>query len=534
VTIVSLSESRAYAIGAVAAVSASIAATVPAVWWEPLHFDEAVTLEFARRPLGAIVADVFVERGGSPLHFFMAHGTLQYPGGIEGLRLPSVVFFLAALPVAGAVARRLCGELEAALLMPALALAPLAVTLATFARPYTLLLLVALLATWASIRAASEPTRARWLVAGGISAALVYVHPLGPLYSVLAFITGLVAARLPLRELIRTAAPGAALLAVAAVPYGYALAVLVSRFDIGSSAPDVLGKGRGRLVPEEAAHALTPGAVAGAIVVTLAALAGLAVLLRTSPRTGVALSLWLAVPIAFFTIAASGDVRFFGRHVFPVLPVFLLLAIVGCVRAVRLVSRRTIVGVALVAPLLAWQLAEVAERLRDLRELRLRSAVAAVERVGADAAVFTATGTPTASRPPELIDDYMALEVPTVEHVDELPAIDPRYQADVEQLGRAEVARFLTSDEPKVGVWVFAGRPGRIERTLRRLRHLPHVVAERASENLLVARSRRPSDARTLVATGYETRTAWLLEGRRDRLVRIIRAVDRAALSAGG
>jgi len=193
-----------------------------------------------------------------------------------------------------------------------------------------------------------------------------------------------------------------------------------------------------------------------------------------------------------------------------------------------------VVGGLLVAVFFAWEAVEDSERLRRLNELRLRTAVATVDRIADDVALFTATGTPSASRPPELLDEYIALEVPGVDRVDELPAIDPRYQANVRELGRAEVARFLAKDQTTIGVWVFAGTPARIARALDRLRSVPDTVAERTSPNVLVVRSRGPSDARSLVAAGYEVRAAWLLGGRGDRLVRMILAVDRSALSASG
>jgi hypothetical protein len=116
------------------------AVTAPAVTWEPLHLDEAIMLEFSPLSLPSIVKDVFVDRGGAPAQFFVEHATLVWPGGIVGLRGPSLIFFILALPVAAAFARRLIGEGPALVLPFMLALAPLAVGLATFARMYALFL----------------------------------------------------------------------------------------------------------------------------------------------------------------------------------------------------------------------------------------------------------------------------------------------------------------------------------------------------------------------------------------------------------
>ena len=94
--------------------------------------------------------------------------TLAVPGGIEGLRLPSVVFFLLALVLAAFFARDLAGE-GAALLTPLLlAVAPLGVSLATFARMYSLFVAAVLGATLLALLAARTGKRGDWIVAGAV------------------------------------------------------------------------------------------------------------------------------------------------------------------------------------------------------------------------------------------------------------------------------------------------------------------------------------------------------------------------------
>src|SRR5687768_16426468 len=100
------------------------AAALPAVWWESLHGDEVVVLFFAPLPFSEIVVAVFVERGGAPLRFFLEHVFLAWPGGVAGLRLPSLLCVLLALPAAGLVAERLVERTAALVLVPALAIAP--------------------------------------------------------------------------------------------------------------------------------------------------------------------------------------------------------------------------------------------------------------------------------------------------------------------------------------------------------------------------------------------------------------------------
>src|SRR3954451_21918207 len=82
----------------VAAAVLAVALCLPAVWWAPVNVDEEVTMAIAPRPLGQVWSIVWGDRGGGPLHFFLEHATLQWPGGLVGLRVPSLVFLLLALP----------------------------------------------------------------------------------------------------------------------------------------------------------------------------------------------------------------------------------------------------------------------------------------------------------------------------------------------------------------------------------------------------------------------------------------------------
>ncbi|HEY7196334.1 MAG TPA: glycosyltransferase family 39 protein, partial [Gaiellaceae bacterium] len=357
---------------------AALAVALPAVWWESLHVDEATTLEYASHRFTAIVEDTFVERGGGPLSFFVEKATLWFPGGIEGLRGPSVLFFLAALPFAWLVGRRLVGVAQACALVFLLALAPLAVPLVTFARPYTPLLLGTLLAAWLSLRAADDPSRGRWIAAGVVAGLLPYVHPIAPLYAVLAFATGPLASRLSLREAARRAVPGAVALVVVALPYAYALAVLRRRYHVGYGDSGLLGTTHGRSVPEEALRGLAPDGLAGALLLAALAVLGLVLLWRSRRGAAIALALWIVVPVAFFTLVPVGGTRFFDRYLLPMLPAYLLLVATGCFGA-RAVGRvRLAVGGAAILGLLAWQALDASQRLRDLHAEQLPELVSAI------------------------------------------------------------------------------------------------------------------------------------------------------------
>lgn len=504
------------------------AAALPAVWWSPLHVDEKATLWFAPRSYGTIVHDIFVERGGAPVFFFLEHLTLAWPGGLEGLRFPAFLFFLLALPAAGLVCQELCGRTEAVFTMVALALSPLAAALAVFARMYSLFLLLVLLVTWLALRAGKQGERGRWAVVGALAASLAYVHPIAPLYSILALASGLLWSDLPVRQLARQAWPAAAGFLLVALPYGYALAVLGARYDVGSAG---LGS-RGRSVPEQSLYALTTGEKVGAITLLLLALAGLGRLLYMRRRAGIILALWVATPVAFFSLVPAGGTRFFDRYLLPALTPFLLIVAVGALTAGRsLGRRRTVVGALVLAGVLALEAPQDFNRLRELRRLQLDRLVAAVEPHRDTGILFSSTGTRASARPPELLDDYVGLELPGIERIEELPAIDPWYDEGVARRGTGEMIAFLNRERaPRIGLWVFGGRPERVEAMLGRVARVEGVVAIRVSPRLLLVRSTSALSPRALVEQAYDVRAAWATRMRQDRLVRIILAVDRAAL----
>lgn len=202
----------------IVAAALGVAAALPAVRWEPLHYDEAISLEYSVRPVTEIVKGVFVDRGGSLLYFFVEHATLSWPGGVEGLHLPKVACFGLAIVAAWFLARALFGGLEAGLVAFALATAPLALSLATFARMYSPFLLVVLVATILGERAGRLGGLRRWVVAGVATGLLVHVHPIAPLYALPALLAAWAASGLDTRAFARRAWPAAAAAAVVAAP----------------------------------------------------------------------------------------------------------------------------------------------------------------------------------------------------------------------------------------------------------------------------------------------------------------------------
>ena len=506
----------------------SLVGTLPALRWVPIHVDEATTLEYASHRFTSIAHDTFLARGGGPVYFYLEHGTLSWPGGLGGLRLPSVVFLVLALVAAWLFGKELLGEEPAAGLVVALAVAPLAVSLGTFARPYTMLLALLLLAGWLSLRAGAQPTRGRWVAAGVTAGLLFAVHPIAPLYSALAFIPGLVVAPGSLRRNLRSALPGIVAFVVASSPYLYALIVLAKRYDVGTSGEATAA---GRKVPGRAFEALTGESGAIGILLGLVALAGLVVLVRKQPRVALLLTLWLLVPVLFFTVVPVGSTRFFSRYMVFALPAFLLLVVVACL-GVGASGRLHYVGIVLLAVVVAWYARDDVARISDLHSLGTRSLASAVAAGPQDQVLFSSTGERRPPIPsPELLDAYVDLSDDGVARAEELPAIDPWYAPNLIERGTTSLSAFLADPQPRLGVWIFSGRPERVSATAERIASLPGLTATPIADRFLLVRTKGRVAPRALVEQGMLVRRAWGYLGPRDRLVRSILTVDRLALA---
>src|SRR4051794_36644882 len=80
-----------------------------ALWWAPLNVDEELTRRVSTESFGSIFHIVSSRRGGGPVHFWLEHLTLQWPGGLPGLRGPSMLFFALTLPAIALIALELAG-----------------------------------------------------------------------------------------------------------------------------------------------------------------------------------------------------------------------------------------------------------------------------------------------------------------------------------------------------------------------------------------------------------------------------------------
>ena len=191
------------AIAWLGAAAIALALGLPAVWWEPLHADEMVT-QASRAGRRRDRPGRLRRPRRAPLHFLVEWVTLAWPDGLVGLRVPSIVFFVLALPAAGLVAGLLVDARAAVLLRSRW---PVRRSPSSSPR------------SGACTHSCSQRRsgRRRWrsgprgaaaarLDAGGVGAGLlVYIHPVAPLYSALVVVTGLLCAPAPFGRLLRIA-----------------------------------------------------------------------------------------------------------------------------------------------------------------------------------------------------------------------------------------------------------------------------------------------------------------------------------------
>src|SRR5213079_1146833 len=105
-------EGTAVKVDAFAAATSVLTAVVAGVlgWllglWPP-HEDEALALFVGRGSLGDVLHTVIAERGGAPLHFLLAWAVVHAGGGLTALRLVSLVFAVASVPLMALLGARL-------------------------------------------------------------------------------------------------------------------------------------------------------------------------------------------------------------------------------------------------------------------------------------------------------------------------------------------------------------------------------------------------------------------------------------------
>ncbi|HEY7197525.1 MAG TPA: glycosyltransferase family 39 protein [Gaiellaceae bacterium] len=220
------------AIGVAAALAGGIALGIRIamdVRGKPLFEDEAVAGLISARPFGELMHTVWWERGGPPLHFVLAHIALWLDPSAFALRWLSVVFALAAVPLAWDLGRRLGGHVAAGATAVAVAASSLLVVYGSFARMYALYVFAATLAVDLFVRAVRLRTGRAAFAAALAAWLLPAVHPYGIFLVAAEALVGLALWRgRPLRPALPVAA-----VALALTPFVIADLRLASRFSVG-------------------------------------------------------------------------------------------------------------------------------------------------------------------------------------------------------------------------------------------------------------------------------------------------------------
>jgi hypothetical protein len=501
----------ALAAATVAAAALAIALSVQAIYRAPLNVDEELTRRIASGRFGSIFSIVASQRGGGPLHFWLIHLTLQWPGGLIGLRAPSLVFFVLALPAVALAARQLAGTKAAVVTVLLTACAPLAIAYDTFGRPHSLLLGWISWGTFAAFHAARTGSRRAWIVAGAALGTAIYSHPTAPVYELSAFVAALALVRGTWRDVVRQAWPGAVALAVTTVPYEVFTAnKLADRYGVSSGA----GHGRtfdGKPVWENALRFMSPNGHGHLFFNVLTALAAAGVVVLVAQRRWRVLGAIAAIivlPVLFFTyVPANGlSALFFDRYVLPPLPFFLLLGAIGAVGIAQLARRGwPVVLVGLSAVALLTQLSIVRKHDRNLAHLRLGRITSVVRAQSRDAVLFGTAGTQDFTgylgafnfgRGPNLLDRYLALRIPSLPLVNDDTCVP--------------VVRYLDgAPTPRHGLFLFyANDPEQQAAAAAAFAKLGVRVQVPAPRYFLIRTAALPP--RALVELGLRIRKAWV------------------------
>jgi len=178
----------------------ALALRLPSLGHRPLWMDEAYTWWYASRGLSYLWGTVPSFESHPPLYYTIIHGVLQFGDSELLLRLPSLLFALALLPVIFLIARELMpgrgwpASLCAGLPVATIALSGFQIAFAQEARPYTALCLGVAVVLWGALRvlrrwdaiapcrpwvAPATPEAMALGIGGGIT---LWLHNLAPIY----------------------------------------------------------------------------------------------------------------------------------------------------------------------------------------------------------------------------------------------------------------------------------------------------------------------------------------------------------------
>jgi hypothetical protein len=288
----------------------------------PPHEDETLAFFVSHGSLGDMLETVLGERGGAPLHYLIAYLAQLADPGLTSLRLVSVAFAVASVPVIAALVARLSDRRTALLATLVTAVSWTLLYHALYGRMYTLFLFTATLSLLLLLRALEQGSRGRWACWAAATLALLATQPYGVLVlgAEIAYVA-LVRARRPLP--LRTPVIALAAVVVLAAPLWRTYALLASRFEVG------LGEGSSELgSPLDLVEYLwevfgdfTAGALIVSVPFAAIATLGLVTLARAHPQAALLTAAVALVPALALLVAGSGSgVSLETRHLIFLLP----------------------------------------------------------------------------------------------------------------------------------------------------------------------------------------------------------------------
>lgn len=344
--------------GATAGVAAFLLAQLHA--WPP-HEDETLALFVGQQPLGDMLGTVLGERGGAPLHFLLVHVVAWISPTLTGLRLLSVLFAVASIPVIAQLLVRLTDRRTSLIATVLVAASWVTLFHGIYGRMYSLFLFTSALSFLAFLRAVADNRRLSWALWALATLATIATHQYGTFVLAIQLVYLLVARYRGQARLMPAAIALVAVL-LAATPVWRSTLVLASRFEVGIGNGTQLG---GPWPVLQYLRSSLGDFVAGwtvvfAIVSALAAL-GLYVLARERGMSAVFIGLAFLIPAGGLAIASAGGASNAPetRHLIFALPFFAALVATGILRAARPAGARAPAAIALsvaavVAAEIAW------------------------------------------------------------------------------------------------------------------------------------------------------------------------------------
>lgn len=147
---------------------------------QSLFGDELFTYEIVTRgSLGDVIDGINETELNPPLYFVLAWLAAKAGDPLVWIRVPSLLFATAAIPLVWLVGRRTVGRHAALLAAGLYALAPFAVYYGSEARAYSALTCLALASTYALLRALDSDSRWWWAAFAAATAGVMYTHYTG-------------------------------------------------------------------------------------------------------------------------------------------------------------------------------------------------------------------------------------------------------------------------------------------------------------------------------------------------------------------